>query len=55
MGKLMSESSDLQRELHKTQHDLQAKVAEIGVLETQQEELGKRLAVRPHVSQDLLV
>ena len=45
LGKLMTESSDLQRELQKTEHDLQAKIAEVGVLETQQEELNKRLMV----------
>lgn len=46
MGKLITESSDLRSNLEHTEHNLQAKVAEISVLETQQEELNRRLAVR---------
>lgn len=46
LGKLMSDSSDLQRELQKAEHDLKAKVAEVSVLETQQADLNKRLVVR---------
>lgn len=45
VGKLMTESSELQRELQIKEHDLKAKVAEIAVLETQQDELNKRLMV----------
>ena len=48
LSKLMTESSDLQRELQRANHDLQAKTAEIDVLETQQDELNKRLMVRYH-------
>ena len=44
----MTESSDLQKELQRANHDLQAKTAEIDVLETQQDELNKRLMVRYH-------
>ncbi|KAF6021807.1 GOLGA3 [Bugula neritina] len=51
LGKLMSDSSDLQRELQKAEHDLKAKVAEVSVLETQQADLNKRLVVAQQTQQ----
>ncbi|XP_067935057.1 golgin subfamily A member 3-like [Watersipora subatra] len=51
LSKLMTESSDLQRELQKAEHDLRAKSAQVEVLETQQDELNRRLTVAQEAEQ----
>ena len=45
LSKMVSQSSDTQQDLERTKHSLQAKLAEIEVLENQQDELNRRLMV----------
>jgi len=45
LSKMVTQSSDLERQFQQAQHDLEAKVAEVQVLETQHSEMKKRLVV----------